>query len=222
MVRVEFGMVRDKPWFFYKNGGDKPPLTVYVVEVYGKTVKFDNGDTISADRFYEVCEPALDEEPMVADGNDLLGELENYDIDTGSDGPMNDDPINEMMGDIRFDENGVPISTGHQTQKPTQRQIPPAIHQRQQAHDKKNLHDSPLIALTEKGQTKLVKINFQMEFPTVNKTLFNALMETYPEEEIDTLLEHMINKIGIDNIKQIIKQKVLQYYKPTSKKDVTA
>lgn len=227
MVKVEFGMVRDKFWFYYKEEGSEPE-TVQVTAVRGKTVDLSNGESIPAASFYEVCEPAFEEEPMVSEGehesNMMMAELEDLGIDTGTGkGPQpGGDLINEVMAGVQFDSNGVPVMGPAQPQqrprldqqKPLQPNIQP---QRVQ-----QTVESPLIALTERGKTKLTKLNFAIEFPTVDKTLFNALMDTYPEEEIDLLLEHFISKIGIDNIKDIIKQRVLQHYKPTIKKDATS
>jgi len=220
MVKVEFGLVKDKPWIFYKDGEE--PITVFVTEVYGKTVKFNNGDSVHVDRFYELCEPAIDEEPMddiITDNNLIMEGLEDVIETEEHRNGGTASPIEDLMAGIQFDENGVPISDAR-----SQNNAPRAEHQmevRPQAIIPQQ-HESPLITLTEKGKTKLTKITFTIDFPTVDKTLFNALVDTYPQEEIDLLLEHMINKIGIENVKDMIKQKVLQYYKPTSKKHASS
>lgn len=220
MVKVEFGMVKDKPWFFYEEGQEQPE-TVFVNEIYGKTVRLSNGKTITTDRFYEVMEPAIDESPMEPESqmeNLGLEGLEDI-IDDGSEaGPKNfeHDPVAAMMAAVQTDSNGVPLLGAPTLQQKQQ----PGKTITKQAQPVPTVHDSPLIALTEKGQTKLVKMTFQLEVPTVNKTLFNALVETYPVEEIEVLLDHMIGKIGIENIKDAIKEKLHQYYK--SKKNVTS
>jgi len=228
MVKVEFGMVKDKFWLFYTEGEEQPAM-VQVTAVRGKTVDLSNGESIPAERFYELCEPAMDEEPLVAEetqqNHNLMDELENLGIDTGGQGKASNQPggslVDEVMQGIQFDENGIPLPAKGGSQ-PQQRPIHQTQHRHQQPTQQHQVVESPLIALTEKGKTKITKLNFSIEFPTVDKVLFNALVDTYPEEEIELLLEHFINKVGIDNIKQIIKDRVLQHYKPTTKKDATS
>lgn len=228
MQTLEFGLVKDKLWLYYPENGDGQPDTVTVTSVVHKTVTLSNGDQIPAARFYEMCEPAIDDSPMESEEgiqNKELIESLGLELDLDQEGVEQKprqagyDPVSELMGNVQFDENGIPILGN---EPPKQKSLQP---QRKSLSEiprqEVNKHDSPLIALVEKGQFKTIELVVKLQVPTVNKTIFNALIETYPDEEINLLLDHLINKIGIENIKDAVKLKMHQYYKPT-KKDVTA
>ncbi len=219
MQRVEFGMVKDKLWLYYKEGESEPD-TVQVVEVAHKTVTLSNGDKISTDRFYELCEPALDESPTVSEESEFMDELsDELDLDTSEfDGikPKNDgvyDPVEEMMKGIKYDSNGIPIPTNSDKQRSA---LQPK-HVAQSENITSKINSSPLISLAEKGQFKDVELVIKLKVPTMNKIVFNALADAYPPEEIDVLLDYIISKIGGDKIEEIIKQKILSYYKTNKK-----
>jgi len=228
MQALEFGLVKDKLWFYYAEGTEEPEQ-VTVTSVVHKTVTLSNGHKIPAARFYELCEPALDDSPMESEEHSQNRELIDslgmeLDLEQeGEGGQVNKgyDPVKEMMGGIQFDANGIPIvkDAKQQPQKQIISQQPKSLSEI--PRKLVNAHDSPLIALVEKGQFKTVELMIKLQVPTVNKTIFNALIETYPDEEINLLLDHLINKIGVENIKDAVKTKMQQYYK-TTKKDVTA
>lgn len=231
MQKLEFGMVKGKMWLYYAEPEGQPEM-VEVKSIEHKTVTLSNGVRISTDSFYEVCEPAFDEQPVHAEehggGEDGLVDLDTSDYTGDNLGKLNKqpsgeyDPIKEMMSEMQFDEHGIPLpSPQHQQQAKTQLQTTQQQSRKEQPVIRATTIDSPLVALIEKAQMKDIELTFKLKVPAVPKVLFNAFLDAYPPEEIDLLFDYLINKVGIDNIKEAIKSKMSAHYKG-GKKDATA
>jgi len=80
------------------------------------------------------------------------------------------------------------------------------------AQNNSNLPSSPLRDLLSSRKKNPTSISIEIDIDLVKKDFYNIIDESY-DNAIDYVIEHVMNNLTIDQVKDSIKKKLIMYYK---------
>lgn len=205
-MKASWDAIKGKIWL-YTDGSGMEPTSGFAKSMTNGYVIMEDGLQIPEDEFYDYAEPLVDDGSSHGQQAHKTRNDEKHE-QMGRGAGEGRQIIDQMVG--QTDAMGIPLlkteaSNNEQNQKPT---IPSEVINKPNA----NIPVSPLIALIEKSKKTDRKISITIEVPLIDKKVYNLLSETYGDEEMEIVIQHMINKIGDDKVKDAFESKIIDFY----------
>lgn len=203
-MKPSWNEIKDKIWMY--DDGDGQTGSGFATEIFEGYVIMEDGMQIPVDEFHQMTQSAID------DGSDVSMDIGNHNNKPHEQMGKGANEGRQMMDNMvgQTDVNGIPQMKFEGDQKPLRAALVDQPITKEIIDQ--NAPVSPLLALIDKSKLTPKKISVTMEIPLLDKRMYNILKDTYGDEEIEMVAEHLINKVGFDELKEAFIDRLRQHY----------